>query len=254
MSSDASDDREALIQRFLRTYGLDSLSLDRIDHALTHRSWSNENQVSQDNERLEFLGDAVIASATSASLYEQFPDRNEGELSKMRAQIVSRTTLGKRALEMEIGSLLLLGKSEGKSGGRHRRSMLGSALEAIVGVLFLDLGYDVAADFVSRTIVDPSLDEAEDGLIGGDFKSELQEWTQARSGVTPTYRLVEESGPDHMKRFRVEVLIDGVSLAEGQGSRIKRAENDAARAALAKMKETEYSKDDSERADPPLSE
>lgn len=236
MSPDVSPSREALLQSFCRAHGLEGLAPGRVDLALTHRSYANENDVEGDNERLEFLGDAVLATACSACLYEHFPEQSEGALSKLRAQIVSRRTLGKRAEEMELGPLLLLGRSEGTT-GRHRRTLLGSALEALVGVIFLDQGYEAAARFVVSRVVEPSLREIEGDEMLGDFKSDLQEWTQARFGETPTYRLVEETGPDHSKTFTVEVSINDRVLTRGEGSRIKLAENDAARHALAMLKD-----------------
>jgi ribonuclease-3 len=239
MMSDASAPREVLIRQFQQAYGLEALTPARIDLALTHRSYANETGSSDDNERLEFLGDAVLAAASSAWLYHHFGEDDEGSLSKVRSHIVSRSMLGKRAKEMDIGPMLLLGRSEGNSGGRQRRSLLGSALEAVVGVLFLDAGYEAAARFVEAHIVQPSLEEIETGEWQGDFKSELQEWTQARSGATPEYRMVEESGPDHRKTFIVEVDIDGRAVARGAGTRIKTAENDAARLALMELKRDE---------------
>lgn len=236
MTPDASASREAMLQHFCRAHGLEALVPARIDLALTHRSYANENDVEEDNERLEFLGDAVLSTACSAYLYEFFGEHDEGELSKLRAQIVSRRTVGKRAEEMELGPLLLLGRSEVNT-GRQRRTLLGSALEALVGVIFLDEGYETAARFVVSRIVEPSLREIEENALLGDFKSELQEWTQARHGETPTYALIGEEGPDHNKKFTVEVSIDGRPLARGEGSRIKLAENDAARHALATLKE-----------------
>lgn len=239
MTPDASASREVLIRQFQRTYGLEALTPARIDLALTHRSYANETGSPDDNERLEFLGDAVLATASSAWLYRHFDEHDEGALSKVRSHIVSRSMLGKRAREMDIGPMLLLGRSEGNSGGRQRRSLLGSALEAIVGVLFLDAGYETASRFVEQHIVQPSLEEIETGEWLGDFKSELQEWTQARSGATPQYRMVEQSGPDHHKTFIVEVDVDGRTVARGEGTRIKTAENDAARLALGELRKGE---------------
>lgn len=237
MTSGASASREVIIGHFRRTYGLEALAPGRIDLALTHRSYAHEMGAPDNNERLEFLGDAVLAAASSAWLYHHFLDHDEGALSKVRAHVVSRSTLGKRAREMNIGPLLLLGRSEDKSGGQHRRSLLGSALEAIVGVIFLDLGYEAAARFVEDHIVQPALLEIRHGDSLGDFKSELQEWTQARTGGTPQYRLVEEAGPDHHKTFIVEVDVDGRTLARGTGTRIKLAENEAARLALIQLRQ-----------------
>ncbi len=236
MTPDASAPREALLRDFRHAHRLETLSSDRIDLALTHTSYANENDVPDDNERLEFLGDAVLAAASSAYLFDIFEQHDEGTLSKLRAQIVSRRLMGKRAEEMGLGPLMLLGRSEGKIGTRPRRSLLGSALEALLGVIFLDLGYGAAAEFIVEKIVEPSLQEIEHNELLGDFKSDLQEWTQARSGGVPSYRLIEESGPDHKKSFSVEVSVAGRVLSRGEGSRIKLAENEAARLALSQLK------------------
>lgn len=232
MTSGASASREVLLTRFRRQFDLDSLAPDRIDLALTHSSWANASGSREDNERLEFLGDAVLSSAASHYLYEKYTDADEGALSKLRARIVSRTMLGKRAADMEMAPLLLLGKGVHLSAAGLRRSLLGGALEALIGVIFLDRGYAAAAEFVVRHVVEPVLGEIDGDELTADFKSELQEWTQARSGATPVYRLVEEQGPAHRRVFTAEVEVDGRPLAQGEGSRIKRAENDAARRAL----------------------
>jgi ribonuclease-3 len=237
MTPDASAPREALLHDFRLAHGLETLASHRLDLALTHTSYANENDAPGDNERLEFLGDAVLASASSAYLFDLFEHHDEGALSKLRAQVVSRRLMGKRAEEMGLGSLMLLGRSELKAGSRPRRTLLGSALEALVGIIFLDLGYEAAARFVVDRIVEPSLEEIEHNELLGDFKSDLQEWTQSRMGGTPAYRLVEEAGPDHAKFFSVEVLMDGRVLARGEGSRIKLAENEAARLALVILKQ-----------------
>jgi ribonuclease III len=236
MKSGASAPREVLLRSFLKSFDLESLAPERVDLALTHRSYANELGTGQDNERLEFLGDAVIASVCSDYLFHEFAQSDEGDLSKLRSHIVSRNMLGKRAREMGMGPLLLLGKGEGKSGGHLRRSLLGSALEALVGVLYLDEGYARTMAFVREQIVKPLLEELGRDTRIGDFKSGLQEWSQARSGAVPVYRVVEEHGPDHNKTFTVEVEVEGRAIARGEGPRIKHAENDAARRALEQLR------------------
>lgn len=224
--------REHLI-RFLGHYGLhpEADTLDLFDEALTHRSFAFEKSVSYDNERLEFLGDAIIGMLAAEHVFSCFKEASEGELSKRKGRLVSRTILGRRAREMNLSSVVRLGRGEDQTGGRHRPVLLGSALEALVGAIYLSLGWPVAVRFVRTHILDPLRD-----VVGGselsDYKSQLQELVQKRYQVTPEYRIVREIGPDHAKRFLVEVLVKGKKWGEGWGERKKVAENEAARFAL----------------------
>ncbi|MCC6546975.1 ribonuclease III [Candidatus Sumerlaeota bacterium] len=203
----------------------------RVNRALMHRSFRTECGTQEDNERLEFLGDSVIGLACTEFLLKRNPDVDEGLLSKLRAAAVSRTVLGEIAVGLGIGPLLLLGTGEERSGGRERVSILGSALEAVCGAIYLSYPWEQIRPPICKFIVEPAL-----GLISQhhvvDYKSRLQEWTQRYRQVVPAYRVTKEGGPDHSKVFEIEVVLDGQRLASGTGRRKKDAENDAARHAL----------------------
>lgn len=229
--------REALMAAFRERHGLGAVPEADLNLALTHRSWAFENGQGPDNERLEFLGDSVISLVVSEFLLNEFPMENEGELSKRRARLVSRPMLGQRAAEMGLGPLLLLGVGEEKTGGSRRRSTLGGALEALVGTIHVRLGHEASRAFVLERIVGHLMAAAGgDDTAHGDYKSRLQEWTQSRHYCLPAYDLVEERGPDHEKQFVVDVILKGKTLARATGGRIKIAENEAARLALARLK------------------
>lgn len=227
--------REARIELFCRAHGLEDLDRKRLDQALTHRSYAYEAGLEKDNERLEFLGDACIGLVTSEYLYREDRQANEGDLSKWRAQLVSRRVLGMRAAQMELGELLLLGRGERETGGATRLSTLGSALEAVAGAVYCELGFERMRTFVIEHLIEFLWQEGSSRELQADFKSRLQEWTQREAHEVPEYRRTGESGPDHCKKFMVEVSICGQLLATGEGSRVKSAENHAARQALAKL-------------------
>ena len=197
----------------------------------------------QDNEQLEFLGDAVIGFVTSQELFQRFPDYTEGELSKLRAHLVSARHLVHTARELQLGEYLRLGRGEEKSGGRGKAALLVDALEAVVAALFLDAGLEVARDFVLLWVVTPELERRQDGaesLVSEDYKSALQERLHALGRSEPQYLLVSEAGPDHQKLFTLEAVIADPSgqaefSARGQGMTKKRAGQDAAREALEKL-------------------
>lgn len=202
--------------------------------AVTHASYANERGLPKgaENERLEFLGDAVVGLAVSRYLYENFPERPEGELAKMRAEVVRADALAWAARKIGLGRFLRLGRGEEKSGGRERATLLGDAFEAVVAALFLERGWEEAEKFVIAI-----LREKLEGLQGPvvDPKTQLQEALQARSKEAPTYRLVGESGPDHQKWFQSEVLHQGKVLGRGEGPSKKAAEQAAAEDALRRM-------------------
>ncbi len=223
-----------------------------IEQALTHSSQAREQEAQQagekkykvnDNEQLEFLGDAVLALITSEELFQRFPQFREGELSKLRAHLVSERHLIRVAQRLELGHYLRLGRGEEKSGGRGKTAVLVDALEAILAAIYLDGGLDRAREFVSREILTPELErmEREGGTLPvTDFKSALQETLQGLGLPQPSYVLVQEAGPEHSKTFTVEVRLnpkDGPGRAEfvgrAQGSTKKTAEQDAARQLLA---------------------
>jgi ribonuclease-3 len=201
-----------------------------LERALTHRSWAFERGTEPTYERLEFLGDAVLGALTARWLWERVPD-GEGELSKLKAHLVSGPRLATYARRLDLGRHLRLGVGEERSGGREKESLLADVFEAVLAALYLDGGIEAA-----RRLVEPFLEEmlrSYDGEgFGKDPKTVLQETLQARGMELPEYRLVEESGPDHAKTFRVAVWVGRRSLAQGAGTSKKRAEQAAAESAL----------------------
>jgi ribonuclease III len=220
--------RPELLKNFCYAHGLAALAPEDVDWALTHRSYAYETGAARDNERIEFLGDAVLSAIVSEYLYAQHPAATEGELSKLRAQIVSRATLGERAVALGLGELILLGRGERETGGARRKSTLGSALEALIGLLYLRLGFAAAREFVHAHI----LARLEAKELAEDYKSALQEWAQREYHLVPKYTRVAHTGPEHNKLFTVQVEVAGRVLAQAEGPRIKRAENEAARLAI----------------------
>lgn len=203
--------------------------------ALTHRSYLNENRTFHlpHNERLEFLGDAVLELVITEHLYATYPNP-EGELTSWRSAIVRGEMLAKIAEPLGVGEALQMSRGEAKSGGRTRQALLANAFEAIIGAIYLDQGYDAAKDFIHRHLVG-HLPEIIAGKLDRDPKSELQEKAQDKYGVTPRYEVVDSEGPDHAKTFTVGVSVDGKRLGEGTGSSKQQAEQSAARAALSSM-------------------
>ena len=204
-----------------------------LEEALTHPSYANEHKGSaRDNQRLEFLGDAVLGLCVSEQLMDRFRDAREGELSLMRASLVNTEALASWARDASVGTALRLGRGADAAGERTQKNVLADAVEAIVGAVYLDLGLE-AARRVSRAIVAEPLERLATGpRLERDAKSELQERVQARGGASPKYRVVEAIGPDHNREFVVAVDVDGEVLGEGRGRSKKQAEQDAARAAL----------------------
>lgn len=201
--------------------------------ALTHKSWINETQQADrsDNERLEFLGDAVLALVVSDVLMRQFPHSPEGELSKTRAAIVNEGGLARVAETLALGQWLFLGRGEEQAGGRQRRSILSDALEALMGAVYLDGGFE-AANRVAERLFSPLLADAE-AVAGRDFKSRLQEISQARLQLAPTYTVVSQQGPDHDKTFEVAIFLGEKEYGRARGKSKKEAQQNAAAQALA---------------------
>jgi ribonuclease-3 len=198
--------------------------------ALTHRSFSSDVE---NNEKLEFLGDAVLALAMSDVLMTRFPDAREGDLSKIRASLVNAEVLARKARQLELGRWLRLGKGEEKSGGREKPSILAAGYEAVLGAVYLDAGYEAGRRLVETHF---AADVAEHLTVGlRDYKTRLQEVTQRLFRETPVYTLVEESGPDHEKRFVSEIAIGGRTCGRGVGRSKKTAEQAAAMEALAAL-------------------
>lgn len=224
------------LEQFARSLGISlrRKELPLIDQSLTHKSYAFEAETGTDNERLEFLGDAVVGLVVSQAVYEEFEAYDEGRLSQAKAAVVSRKTLGRTARELGFGSIVLFGRGESKNGGAARLSTLGAALEAFVGALYVLRGFKPAAEWVRQAVLASSRKEMLHGAAE-DYKSRLQEWTQAHLNSLPHYRRVSESGPDHNKSFVVEVLLGGKACGQGQGRRLKDAEHSAAQQALLQL-------------------
>ena len=209
---------------------------DLLKEALTHRSYLNENTRWKlpHNERLEFLGDAVLELAITESLFEKFPKEPEGKLTTLRAALVNYQMLAKLSKQIELEKFLLMSKGEAKDTGRAREVILANAMEALIGSIYLDSGYEEAQKFVTTAIL-PEIDEVLQKGLYRDPKSLLQERSQAESKVTPVYKLISEKGPDHKKIFTVGVYLDNEEIAVGEGLSKQDAEVEAARKALEKL-------------------
>jgi len=207
-----------------------------LEQALVHRSYINENPdfALASNERLEFLGDAVLGLVVAERLYQDFPHFTEGEMTKLRAALVCQDTLDRIAGTIGLGDYLYLGKGEEASGGRRKSANLARALEAVIGAVFLDRGSVTTSDFILR-LFDKELEKVASRDVGIDYKSQLQELIQAKGQPPPVYRVIEAVGPDHDKRFTVEVRAGGMVLGRGSGKSKKTAETEAARSALERL-------------------
>jgi ribonuclease-3 len=207
--------------------------------ALTHRSFSQiqEHTNAQHNERLEFLGDAVLGLVVSESLVAIFPSFTEGELSKLKAGLIGRATLARAAGRLQLGKWLRLGRGEEVSSGREKHSLLANALEALIGAVYLDGGLEATRVLIARVLAAEFSDlrDSPELSVGGDWKSRLQEWVHKHDGTSPLYRLVQESGPDHQKVFAMTVEIRGNVMGRGEGRTKKEAEQHAAEQALAQV-------------------
>ncbi len=203
--------------------------------AVTHRSWCAEHDGEPSNERLEFLGDAVVGLAVAEHLHERFPDMAEGQLAKIRAEVVSAPALAEAAQRLSLGELLRLGKGERSSGGHEKQSILSDALEAVVGALFLRDGWAEARALVLEVLMD-RIDTACEGPGEADYKTRLQELAAQRGGGAPAYE-ISSTGPDHDKRFGARVEIDGEEVGSGVGRSKKEAEQQAAERAWHELTE-----------------
>lgn len=205
--------------------------LTLLQNALSHSSYANEryHDSLKSNERLEFLGDSILGMIVAEHLYRNFPNRPEGELTRMRADMVCEQALAVIAEKIRLGDHLLLGHGETQSGGKKRASILADAVESVIAACFLDGGMDAARAFVERFVL---CDVPVTKLHNVDYKTALQELVQKKKNQVLEYRLIGESGPDHDKQFQVEVLLNGKVVGQGIGRSKKRAEQDAARGAL----------------------
>lgn len=195
--------------------------------ALTHRSWCSEFDEKRPNERLEFLGDAVLGLAVTDRLYNRFPASTEGQLAKVRASVVSAQTLATVARDLDVGPHLRLGRGEDASGGRQKASILADTTEALIGAVYIDSGWQAAHDLVLRLLGEHIDAVAAAGPGAGDYKTRLQELV-AHLGHQPPGYVLEESGPDHQKRFHATVMVDGTARGTGEGTSKKQAEQKAA--------------------------
>lgn len=205
---------------------------DLLQLAFTHRSFVNENrQFNAHNERLEFLGDAVLELVVTEYLFEQFPDKAEGELTAVRAALVNTQSISKAAKELGMNDYLLLSKGEEKDTGRARQYILANTFEAFIGALHLDQGYAAAQKFIANALFS-KVQAIVDDKLWQDAKSKLQEEAQEHMSITPNYQTISEGGPDHNKVFTIAVMFDGVEIAQGIGNSKQDAEQVAAQNAI----------------------
>jgi ribonuclease-3 len=220
---------------FEEAIGLHFKNKKLLEQAFTHRSFINEHKrlKIEHNERLEFLGDAVLELITTEYLYEKYPDRTEGDLTSYRSALVNANTLSEISSKLGIEKYLLLSKGESKDTGRARQYILANTFEALVGAIFLDQGYDVARHFISENLF-PLTEAIVKEKLWLDAKSHFQEKAQEKASVTPSYRTISEVGPDHDKYFTVAVFLGDKLIAEGGGQSKQDAEQSAARNGLEK--------------------
>jgi ribonuclease-3 len=204
-----------------------------LTQALSHRSWCAEAGGVPSNERLEFLGDAVLGLVVAEHCYRRYPELPEGALAKVRAAVVNTAVLAEVAVELDVGAELLLGRGEDASGGRHKASILANAVEALIGAVYLDGGWEAATAFVLR-LLGTRIGEAAAGPGAEDFKTRLQELVLHHMGQLPRYE-VEGTGPDHARRYRARLFVGGRDLGVGEGRSKKDAEQAAARAAWGEL-------------------
>lgn len=223
-----------MINELEKAIGYQFRNITLLQNALSHSSYANErwHDSLKSNERLEFLGDSVLGMLVAEHLYRTFPDRLEGELTRMRADMVCEKTLAKVANRLDLGRHLMFGKGEESGGGRNRDSILADAVESVLAACYLDGGMDAAVQFVQKFIL---VNVPVTKLHNTDYKTALQELVQQKKNQVIAYRLVGESGPDHDKQFRVELTINGETVGFGVGSSKKRAEQAAAQAAIEKL-------------------
>lgn len=209
------------------------INQDLLTKAFTHRSYLNENGNGsfESNERLEYLGDAVLELAVSEFLYKKFADKPEGELTSLRAALVKTTTLAQVASKLNLGEKLLMSKGEEQTGGRQNQSLLANTFEAVIGAIYLDSGFSQVVEFLNQNLFG-YVDEIVANNLHRDFKSSFQEKVQAMSQPTPTYKVVEEEGPDHVKTFTVALYVGEREISRGTGKSKQQAQQEAAKKGL----------------------
>jgi len=221
-------DKENTLLELQRHLDVKFRKIGLLEEAITHKSYSIENNQKLFNERLEFLGDSILSAVTSAYLFKKYPLCDEGVLSKMKSYVVSRKNLFVWAGDFNLGKSVKISKAEEQSGGRQKESILANTMEAIIGAIFLDKGYRVAQNFICGML------EKYD-IKTSDYKSELQEIIQSQYKTLPAYRVIEERGPDHNKIFKISVGIGKRTIGIGTGKSKKEAEQNAAKNALEKI-------------------
>lgn len=219
--------------QFEKNLKLDFLDKGLLKEAFTHRSYINEIRHSdlRHNERLEFLGDAVLELVATGYLFNKYPDKTEGDLTSYRSALVNAVTLGEVASRLDMNDYLLLSKGEAKDTGKARQIILANTFEALIGALYVDRGYETAEEFLKTHLL-PLTDEIVEKELWKDAKSFFQEKAQENTGITPNYKVLKETGPDHDKKFIVAVLLGDEIVAEAQGKSKQEAEQGAAAAAL----------------------
>lgn len=211
--------------------GVEFTDKDLLNQAFVHRSYLNENDYKKSNERLEFLGDAVLELVTTEHLFKSFPEQNEGILTSYRAAIVRGANLALVAEDLGLGQYLYLSRGEDASGGRDKHYILANTVEALVGAIYLDQGFDMSKKFIHKWIISTLGNIIEEGLYL-DAKTHFQEKAQEKTGITPHYEVLKEDGPDHDKTFIVGAFLDEERVGEGRGSNKQDAEQEAARKAI----------------------
>lgn len=224
------------LESFQADIGIHWKNTSLLEEALTHSSYVNENPHVPSNERMEFLGDALIGLVLAEKLYHDYPDLAEGELTRRRSLLVRGSSLAMVARSIRLGEVLFLGRGEEKSGGRDKSSNLAGAMEALAAAVMLDRGWEIAREFVLRVLAADI--EKLHREMDTDYKSQFQLEAQSRFKTTPTYRIIDTAGPDHDRRFTAEVLVYETVMAHGCGRSKKLAEADAARIALEQLGDT----------------
>lgn len=224
--------REPSRQKLERILGVRFKNTALLDEALTHKSYAMEAGGKVPfNERLEFLGDSILSAVVAHYLFNKYPDVDEGRLSQLKSMLVSRPSLTLWGRDIELGQYLRLSEGEHQAGGRERNSIVGNAMEAVLGAMYLEAGFEPTRKFIEKLL------SKRKRLVSADYKSRLQEWAQKKYKIPPDYRVRRSYGPDHAKTFEMEVLLGADVLGEGSGKSKKEAEQAAARDALRKIKE-----------------
>ena len=228
--SPPDSDRKKVLTAFLKAAGIRFKSLELLNLSFVHRSVSNEANTKLNNERLEFLGDAILGAVAANLLYQKLEGRSEGDLARIKSVVVSEAVLSAVALEFQIDTLLILGRGEELSGGRTKKAILADALEALIGAIYLDSGYKNAYTFVSR-FLNAEIDRVLENRHSQDYKSLLQEFCQKQYKNYPSYRLTKRTGPEHSRIFWVEVSVNGDVYGPAAGRNKKSSEREAAKLA-----------------------